>query len=184
MSDSTETNAPVIKRATIKDAESLSKLIRNAMASYKHDSGIAGDVLESMSESVESVARRIRNSRCLCIYDEENNPIGTITIRKINNPLKFSFSDKTESYLSRFPQVGYISRFAVDSKSRNTGLGVNLIEAALASPEAQETGVVLLHTAVANEKMDRFYHNSGFYLLDSESSRGYERGLFVWENNK
>lgn len=182
--NTTDSSAPIIKRATVEDAESLSKLVRNAMASYKRDSGISGDVLESMSESVESVARRIRNSRCLCVYSDDNQPIGTITIRTINNPLKFSFSDKTEAFLSKHSKVAYISRFAVDETARNAGLGVNLIEAALESPEAQHTGIVLLHTAVANERMDRFYNKRGFYLLDSESSRGYERGLFVWEKNQ
>lgn len=170
-----------IRRALVDDAEGISQLIRNAMVTYKRDSGISGDVLESLHESVESVATRIKYSRCLCLYSEEKIPVGTITITAVSNPLKYSFSEKTEAFLRKYKSCGYISRFAVDDSVRSTGLGVKLIEAALECPEATESGIVLLHTATANKSMNEFYKNRGFYLLDSEKSRGYERGLYVWE---
>ena len=47
-------------------------------------------------------------------------------------------------------------------------------------PVSVRSGLVLLHTAVSNIKMRDFYANRGFIVLDSEDSRGYERGLFAY----
>ena len=170
----------VIQRASVKDASKIALLTRRAMLSYRKDSGIKGNVLESLTETVESVEERIRNGRCLCVYQNEEI-VGTITITRCKNPMKYNFSSKTEELLSQYSSCGYISRFAVKDELRKTGLGGKLMDAALSSPECTETGLVLLHTAVENTRMKIFYYNRGFDLIDMESSRGYERGLFAYE---
>ncbi|MCQ2532225.1 MAG: GNAT family N-acetyltransferase [Saccharofermentans sp.] len=170
----------VIRRATIEDAPKIALLTRRAMLSYQEDSGIKGNVLESLTESIESVEERITTGRCLCLYDGDNI-LGTITITRCPNPMKYSFSRKTEEFLSSFSSCGYISRFAVAVELRKTGLGRKLLDAALSSPETDGTGLVLLHTAIANTRMTNFYLNRGFDLIDTEKSRGYERGLFAFD---
>ncbi|MBQ1894111.1 MAG: GNAT family N-acetyltransferase [Clostridiales bacterium] len=160
------------------DAEALSGLIRRAMKTYRAESGITSDVLESLHESVETVADRIRHNRCLCFFDEDK-PVATITLSKVDNPMRYSFSATTEAFLSRYTACAYISRFAVADELRGTGLGVKLMEAALSENISVRTGLAILHTAVANVRMNEFYANRGFKLLDSEESRGYERGLYV-----
>lgn len=159
------------------DAEALSGLIRMAMKTYRTESGITSDVLESLHESVETVADRIRHNRCLCFFDGDK-PVATITLGKVDNPMRYSFSLRTELFLSSFEKCVYISRFAVADNLRGTGLGVKLMEVALSEPEIAESKLVLLHTAVRNKRMHSFYINRGFKLLASETSRGYKRGLY------
>ena len=55
---------------------------------------------------------------------------------------------------------------------------------ALRLPIFTRSGLVLLHTAVSNVKMRDFYANRGFIVLDSEDSRGYERGLFAYMSDQ
>ena len=181
-----------LRRAVESDASAIMEIVHESMEYYKQESGIKGDVLESLSESVDSVLQRIRTQRCLCIFEHNEAEmnvadgvetsdilLGTITIHEVSNPLKYSFSNRTFELLSQYKSCAYISRFAVTSKARKNGLGVKLIDFALTCPEFQDTGLVILHTAIANRPMKDFYFNRGFELLDSEHSRGYERGLFI-----
>ena len=169
----------VIRQAVPGDGEELSHLIRESMESYRRDSGITRGVLESLNESVESVEDRIKRHRCLCLIDREKI-VGTITISVCDNPMKYSFSPKTSILLSEYDRCGYISRFAVADDLRKTGLGLKLMNEALGFCAHMELDLVLLHTAVANRRMKDFYSSSGFLLVDSENSRGYERGLFAY----
>lgn len=187
-----------VRKAVDSDAEAIAKIVRESMAYYKTESGIKGDVLESLTESIESVRERIRTQHCLCVFEHheaeitasdgietEYELLGTITVNEIKNPLKYSFSKKTYDLLSQYSSCAYISRFAVSAKARKTGLGVKLMDYALSCPECTNSGLVILHTAVSNRPMKDFYFNRGFELLDSEPSRGYERGLFYKNlNNK
>ena len=170
----------VIKRATPDDASKVALLTRKAMLTYREASGISGNVLESLTETDESVRARIEAGRCLCVF-QKDEVVGTITITRCRNPIKYSFSEKTEEFLSQYSSCGYISRFAVKDELRKSGLGGKLMDAALTSRECTETGLVLLHTAIANKGMKIFYYNRGFDFIDSECSRGYERGLFAYE---
>ncbi|MCR5060283.1 MAG: GNAT family N-acetyltransferase [Saccharofermentans sp.] len=164
------------RRAKKEDAEALSHLIKNAMVTYCSESGIPEDHLESMTESIDTIEDRISRNYCLCCFDGDE-PVGTITLSLVYNPLKFSFSDKTQKYLEDTELAGYISRFAVRRDLRSTGLGVELMNAALELASRKGCDRVLLHTAVTNHGMIEFYKNRGFEVIDSESGRGYMRGL-------
>jgi len=166
----------VIRQATENDAELVSALIKEAMATYASDSHIPQNRLESLTESTETVKDRIRHSNCLCVWDDKT-PVGTITLSIVNNPMKYSFTDKSEDYLRHYTKVGYISRFAVKDELRKTGQGIILINEAVKNAEANLCDLVLLHTSVENPALVAFYRNRGFALIDSEHSRGYERGL-------
>lgn len=167
-----------IRKATEKDAPELRALIRDAMESYRKDSGIPVGLLESLNESVESVAHRIRHGNCLVLCDG-SRIIGTVTLTFPVNAVKYSFSDYTEELLSSLSNVGYISRLAVADSARKTGLGLLLMRSALNEAASAGAEHVLLHTAAENRRMKDFYFSLGFRLLDSEHSRGYERGLFA-----
>ena len=164
------------RRAVPEDAERLSHLIKGAMVTYCVESGIPEDHLESMTEEVETIADRIRNNYCLCCFDGDE-PVGTITVSLVFNPLKFNFSEKTMDYLKDVAIAGYISRFAVRRDLRSGGLGVDLMNAAIELASRKGCDSVLLHTAVNNMRMIAFYKNRGFEIIDSENSRGYARGL-------
>ena len=164
------------RRALPEDADKLSLLIKGAMVTYCAESGIPEDHLESMTEEVSTIRDRINNNYCLCCFDGDE-PVGTITLSIVFNPLKFSFSDKTMEYLEECQIVGYISRFAVRRDLRSTGLGVELMNAAIKLAGRKGADHALLHTAVSNTGMVSFYRNRGFEVIDSESGRGYMRGL-------
>lgn len=168
----------VLRKAERSDAPQVSDLIHEAMESYRRDSGITKGMLESLTESIESVEDRIEKNHCLCLFADDT-PVGTVTVSIIDNPMKYNFSKKTYKVLKDYEKAAYISRFAVADALRKTGLGLRLMDAALDLPECKDCGIVLLHTAVSNKNMCEFYANRGFSLVDSEPSRGYERGLFA-----
>ena len=167
----------LIRKASVSDAAELSGLIKESMKTYCEDSGIESNRLESMTESEESVAYRISRSDCLCLI-KEGRILGTITLSVTDNPLKYSFSAKSEKALKKYDRIGYISRFAVKDTLRKTGLGVTLMNEALELAGKYGLKGVVLHTAVENKSMAEFYGNRGFSLIDAERSRGYLRGLW------
>ena len=173
----------IIREALTEDAKKIMHLTREAMEYYRMSSGINADVLESLTEGIDSVKERIRRHHCL-VAECNGEPIGTITVNYCDNPMKYSFSVQTRRTLSEYRDCAYISRFAVAAEFRDTGLGVSLMNEALRMPVSTRSGLVLLHTAVSNLKMKEFYLNRGFIILDSEDSRGYERGLFAYMSDQ
>lgn len=175
-----ENDAPAyqVRMAYISDAPALSALIKSSMRHYCADSGIQYELLESTHESLAAVENRITKHTCLCLTDEDDNIWGTVTLSFSNNPLKYSFSHKTEGYLSKFSKCAYISRFAVDASLRGTGLGTLLLNRANEIVKHSDCNLVLLHTALTNRERCEYYSNRGYSVLDFEDSRGYPRGLF------
>jgi len=171
-------NSPVIRQAGVYDAQGVSRLLRSAMLTYCADSGISSSMLEAMTESVESVAGRIKRQTCL-IAVKDGEIVGTICIKECPNPLVYSFSNKTYEYLKDAGKCSYISRFAVEEKYRKTGLGIDLISKAIDQARGSGIDLILLHSAASNSNMVEFYGKRGFDLIDSENSRGYMRGLFA-----
>ena len=171
-------NDPLIRIADITDAAEVSRLLKSAMLTYCADSGISSSMLEAMTESIESVADRISRQTCL-VAVSGGKIVGTICIKPVDNPLVYSFSDKTCSFLEECGSSFYISRFAVDQRFRKTGLGIDLITRAINIARRTGSKCILLHSAATNKNMVDFYGKRGFKLIDSENSRGYMRGLFA-----
>jgi GNAT superfamily N-acetyltransferase len=169
---------PEIRIANVNDAEGVSRLLKSAMLTYCADSGISSSMLEAMTESVESVADRISRQTCL-IAECDGKIVGSICLKDCPNPLVYNFSDKTLGFLQEIKKCSYISRFAVLENYRKTGLGIDLITKAMDMAKESGADCVLLHSAASNKNMVEFYGKRGFDLIDSESSRGYMRGLFA-----
>ena len=171
-------NSPAIRTADVSDATEVSRLLKSAMLTYCADSGISSSLLEAMTESIESVADRISRQTCLVALCD-GKIVGTICIKKADNPLVYSFSDKPYGFLKDAGLSFYISRFAVRQSFRKTGLGIDLMARALGIAREAGAKSVLLHSAATNKNMVEFYGKRGFRLIDSENSRGYMRGLFA-----
>ncbi|MCQ2482269.1 MAG: GNAT family N-acetyltransferase [Clostridia bacterium] len=178
LTDNTINSSYSVRRALIEDAPALSVLIKTSMLSYCADSNISADILESTHESLDAVKNRIKYNDCLCLCDSSGSIQGTVTLSFTNNPLKYSFSKKSESFLKNYDKCIYISRFAVDSSLRGTGLGLMLLNSADDIAKELDYSLFLLHTALTNSERCNYYRNRGFEVLDFESSRGYPRGLF------
>ena len=168
----------VTRTAEKKDAAAIQLLLRAAMLTYCAESGIKSGMLEAMTESLESVEERIVSNNCIAVFDGEQ-AVGTITTGLTEVPVRYSFSGRTEKFLSAYSKAAYVSRFAVIQGKRREGLGVTLMS--LSEDYARQNGckVMLLHCSTANAKMAAFYKARGFELIDSEDSRGYPRGLFA-----
>ena len=171
-------NDPVIRIAGVSDAPEVSRLLKSAMLTYCADSGISSSMLEAMTESIESVSDRISRQTCLVAVSDEKI-VGTICIKKADNPLVYSFSDKTYGFLKEAGPSFYISRFAVRQRFRKTGLGIDLMTRSFDIARSEGAKTILLHSAATNKNMVEFYGKRGFELIDSENSRGYMRGLFA-----
>ena len=169
-----------LRQAKREDAPLLSILIKDSMRSYSCDSGIDPSILDSMHESVEDLIQKLKTHTCLCFFDGDNCPVGTITLQIRDDPDHFSFSKKTDEYLAPYGKLLYISRFAVADNLRGTGIGKELLDNAFLFGLEKGADIALLHTAIANKGRVEFYKNRGFKLLDSENKRGYERGLFAY----
>ena len=172
--------ALTLRQAKREDAPLLSILIKDSMRSYSYDSGIDPSILDSMHESVEDLVRKLKTHTCLCFFDDENRPVGTITLEITDDLKRFNFSDKTNECLRSSNKALYISRFAVMDSMRGTGIGKELLDSAFLFGTEKGADIALLHTAIANKVRVEFYKNRGFELVDSECKRGYERGLFAY----
>ena len=161
------------------DAGELSKLLRGAMLTYCVNSGISSYMLEAMTESIGVIEDRVTHNTCMCFFDG-SKAVATITLSLTSTPQKYSFSNKTHSFLSRFDKVGYISRFAVKEDLRQAGLGIMLMDKAIELAKEKGCQALLLHSCASNKPMVEFYSNRGFKLIDVEDSRGYDRGLFSY----
>ena len=91
---------PVIRIATVNDAAEVSRLLKSAMLTYCADSGISSSMLEAMTESVESVADRIIRQTCL-VAESDGKIVGSICLKRVENPIIYNFSDKTLSFLEK-----------------------------------------------------------------------------------
>lgn len=169
-----------LRQAKREDAPLLSILIKDSMRSYSYNSGIDPSILDSMHERVEDLVEKLKTHTCLCFFDVDNRPVGTITLQIRDDVNHFSFSDTTKEYLAPYKKVLYISRFAVADTLRGTGIGKELLDNAFLFGTEKGADIALLHTAIANKGRVEFYKNRGFELIDSEDKRGYERGLFAY----
>lgn len=170
-----------LREAKYDDLALVLDLIKSSMLSYSVDSGIDSSILESMHERVDDLALKLKTHTCLCFFDEYNRPVGTITLRIVDDLDHFSFSSKTKELLDKHDRALYITRFAVLDTLRGTGLGKELLDQAFIFAQEKSVKLSILHTAISNVNRVEFYKNRGFKLVDSESSRGYERGLFAYD---
>lgn len=171
--------AYTLREAKYDDLALVLDLIKTSMLSYSKDSGIDSSILESMHERVDDLALKLKTHTCLCFFDDNNMPVGTITLRVRDDLDHFVFSDKSREFLANYDKAIYITRFAVTDALRGTGLGKELLDQAFVFAKEKGVELSILHTAISNVNRVEFYKNRGFELIDSEHSRGYERGLFA-----
>jgi N-acetylglutamate synthase-like GNAT family acetyltransferase len=77
------------------------------------------------------------------------------------------------------PELGYISRFAVNPNEHNQGVGAGLLQKAIDKCRANDIIKVALHTNSKYYKLARYYYGKGFYVHSTTFDRGYIRALFI-----
>jgi ribosomal protein S18 acetylase RimI-like enzyme len=157
------------------------KALFSSMELYRRSSGIPEGKLEAFSETREQLLIQIRRIPFFVALLPDGTVVGSVRLKSIPiEELLPSFAK--HPFLSQMEEgqsVGYFSRFSVLPEMHNLGIGGKLYLAA--EDEARRSGYagLCLHTAITNEAMVAFYRRRGFVLLQTDSSRGYERGLFA-----
>ena len=111
----------------------------------------------------------------------DNVVIGYITLICSEIDLKdgYELSDCASANNYEFLPAVKIARLAVDSRYRKNGIGVNLLEYAIAvikDKVAENVGCRFVVTDAKTEAIG-FYNNQGFTLLDTESNETIEHYL-------
>ncbi|NCA99643.1 MAG: GNAT family N-acetyltransferase [Clostridia bacterium] len=148
----------IFRQAVPADSTELLKLIQWAMQVYAAKSGITTP-LDAFSETVFDLEQQIARDHVI-VAEHKHALIGTVRL------------------VRRSPDQAYFTRFAVHPHLQQTGVGRLLFQAAEAWLLQNGFSIVELHTALTNETLVNFYQSRGFVLVETDSSRGYPRGLF------
>ena len=159
-----------IRQAEISDIPQMREVITIAMAQYVRDS-LIHTPLDSLSETDDDLKRYVQNDFFLLAF-HGCKLVGTLRISNYNEISNVS------SPLQNF-ETAYISRFAVLPSIQNLGVGNALFKRAEEYLTVSGYQRVILHTALKNVPLVRFYTKRGFVLIETKTDRGYERGTFV-----
>lgn len=149
----------IIRRARVEDAKDVYDILQKAFREYAEAACLQN--IEALKETVKDIENEIMN-KIVFIAVIDHKIVGTVRM-DING-------DKA-----------YISRFAVNSDNRNTGIGksiMSLVDKYLISKNVRE---VSLHTASRYGALMRFYYGRGFYVESVSYERGYPRARMVKE---
>ncbi len=107
----------------------------------------------------------------------------TLTCSEIDLKDGYELSDCTSANNYEFLPAVKIARLAVDSRYRKNGIGINLLEYAVAiikDKVAENVGCRFIVTDAKTEAID-FYKNQGFTLLNSEDNQTIEHHLMFMD---
>jgi len=165
-----------VRHARITEAEAILILVKESMASYCVDSHIDKTQIEATFETKETIEAAISDGVVFVAVNAKEDIIGTARLY-ITYAKSFVDSETAEK-LGMTARVGYFARFSVWDSMRGKGIGQDLLLYSEDIARRAHCSHVLLHTAIANERMVSFYQTRGYDILLREKSRGYERGLF------
>ncbi len=162
-----------LRQATVSDLPEMHRVISAAMTQYAKDSSIP-TVLEALRETQEDLLEYVLHDYFLLAFREEKL-VGTLRISLVNE----------KSILPSTPvdvpnrRTAYISRFAVLSSMQKLGVGNALFSEAEEYIKINGYQKAVLHTALTNAPLVRFYTKRKFILVETKTDRGYPRGTFI-----
>lgn len=189
-------NSCHIRQATLSDIPEMHGLISVAMAQYAKDSAIPTP-LDALLETEEDLKAHVLQDYFLLAF-RSGKLAGTLRISKFDEHPRNAESNgisgndrgvgsNEESGSNRDPhsaervnpKIAYISRFAVHPSLQKLGVGNVLFTQAEEYMETCGYQSVVLHTALTNAPLVRFYMKRKFKLIETKTDRGYPRGTFV-----
>ncbi len=165
-----------VRTARLSEAPTILNLVRESMSSYCKDSGIPDSYIEATSESLETVEDAISSGVVFVALSDGDDILGTC--RLYIRPRREFTEDLSSAKGKLSSRLAYFARFAVWDTWRSRGIGNYLLSHCETFAKETHCSHILLHTALSNKGMVSYYNARGFSLLTSDSSRGYERGLF------
>ncbi len=151
-----------VKKATVEDASEILRVTHEAFVLYAEWSGLTN--IDALKETLADVINDIEN-KIVFIVEIDKKVVGAVR-------LKISDDDG---------KTAYLSRFAIDEKHRNSGIGkilMNVVDKYLINEGVSK---VTLHTNSKVTPLARFYYGRGFYISSVNYERGYPRAEFVKE---
>ncbi len=180
-------NSCHIRQATLSDIPEMHHLISVAMTQYAKDSAIP-TLLDALLETEEDLKGYVLQDHFLLAF-QGGKLAGTLRISNYGEnsrsadgaeSTKIAEAAGESNLTSDFsPKTAYISRFAVDPSIQKLGVGSALFNQADEYLKACGYQRIVLHTALTNAPLVRFYMKRKFKLNETQTDRGYPRGTFV-----
>lgn len=182
-------NSCQLRQATVSDIPEMQRVITVAMAQYAKDSAIP-TVLDALLETEENLREYVLRDYFLLAFrsdklvgtlrisrlDETRAQTGNAVDRLVNDPVAVAVPASTTT-----SSTAYISRFAVLPSMQKLGVGDALFSKAEEYLKNNGYQRVILHTALTNAHLVRFYMKRKFERIETRTDRGYPRGTFVKE---
>ncbi|MFN2340615.1 MAG: GNAT family N-acetyltransferase [Halanaerobium sp.] len=157
-------NKYTCRQGSLADAEEIHILMQQAFADYaknKNEQNDGEEVINSaLREKLEDVKRDLKNNIVLVLSDGDLI-IASLRLEEISD----------QRYL--------LKRFAVSPDYQNQGLGTMLFQQAVKKIMELNAHYLQLYSSLENKKLVCFYRHLGFNCLETDHSKGYERGLWV-----
>lgn len=152
------------RQGDLTDANEIHVLMQQAFANYamkKNDKKEQEKVINSaLREKLQDVKADLHNNVVLVLSDGEKI-VASLRLEEISK----------KRYL--------LKRFAVLPEYQNQGLGTMLFKQAVDKLKELSAHYLQLYSSLENEKLICFYQGLGFNCLETDHSKGYERGLWV-----
>ena len=115
-----------------------------------------------MTETYDDIRNDIKTKNVFVVRIDDE-PVGAVRIEILPN------------------NEAYLSRFAVASTNRHSGIGKILMRVVDKVMKQNNVKVLRLHTCSKVTALIRFYYGRGFYISDVDYSRGYPRAELIKE---
>ena len=149
-----------VKAATEEDIPAINKITKDAFANYCQQAGLSN--IAALEETESDILDDIKNKNVFVVRIDDE-PVGAVRVELVPN------------------NEAYLSRFAVGSNDRNTGIGKILMRVVDKVMRQNNVKTLRLHTSAKATAVIRFYYGRGFYISDVEYSRGYPRAELIKE---
>lgn len=161
------------------EVQDILRLLRSAMVTYRTLGQIPEDRLEISTETSRDVLKAIKTGFVFVAVDPSDRILATARLRFMPMDQFHPISLVNFPQLSEHEQVAYFTRFAVDQRFRGIGIGSKLLDTCEKIARDEGLRALVLHTAISNETVARFYMRRGYATDSVDLSRGYPRGFFV-----
>ena len=144
-----------------KDIPAIHKITHDAFLKYCENAGLDYNI-EALTETYDDIRNDIKTKNVFVVRIDDE-PVGAVRIEILPN------------------NEAYLSRFAVASTNRNSGIGKILMRVVDKVMKQNNVKVLRLHTCSKVTALIRFYYGRGFYISDVDYSRGYPRAELIKE---
>ncbi len=150
-----------LRKATISDAPAISRVTLRAFEAYANEVGHREDI-GALNENLQDIENDIEN-KIVYVCDIDGKVTGALRLEMMGEG------------------ICYLSRFAVDARWQNLGIGRLMLEKVREVCTKMGTKAVVLYTAGKVNSAVNFYLGNGFSVHSVDKRSGYVRLLMVCE---